>query len=75
MFDLDGEIKKDYQINGTVKKAKFNIFNQAEIENLNLSFDISKNQLTLRKVETKINNIKLKSPLIIVEENNNQIFY
>ena len=25
-FDLDGEIKKDYQINGTIKKAKFNIF-------------------------------------------------
>ncbi len=73
-FDLDGEIKKDYQINGTVKKAKFNIFNQAEIENLNLSFDISKNQLTLRKVETKINNIKLKSSLIKVEEKNNRFF-
>ena len=50
-FDLDGEIKKDYQIKGTVKKAKFDIFNQAEIENLNLSFDISKNQLTLRKID------------------------
>lgn len=73
-FDLDGEIKKDYQINGTVKKAKFNIFNQAEIENLNLSFDISKNQLTLRKVETKINDIKLKSSLIKVEEKKNRFF-
>ena len=73
-FDLDGEIKKDYQINGTIKKAKFNIFNQAEIENLDLSFDISKNQLTLRKVETKINNIKLKSSLIKVEEKKNQFF-
>ena len=28
---------------------KFNIFNQVEIENLNLLFDISKNQLKLRK--------------------------
>jgi hypothetical protein len=73
-FDLDGEIKKDYQINGTVKKAKFDIFNQAEIENLNLSFDISKNQLTLRKIETKFNNIKLKSPLIKVKEKKNRFF-
>ena len=73
-FDLDGEIKKDYQINGTLKKAKFDIFNQVEIENLNLSFDISKNQLTLGKIETKINNIKLKSPLIKVEEKNNIFF-
>ena len=73
-FDLDGKIKKDYQINGAVKKAKFNIFNQVEIENLNLSFDISKNQLTLRKVETELNNIKLKSSLIKIEEKKNIFF-
>ena len=73
-FDLDGEIKKDYQINGTIKKAKFNIFKKAEIENLDLSFDINKNQLTLRKAETKINNIKLKSSLIKVEKKKNQFF-
>ena len=59
-FDLDGEIKKNYQINGIVKKAKFNIFNQVEIENLNLLFDISKNQLTLKKLETDLNNIRFK---------------
>ncbi len=73
-FDSDGEIKKDYQINGTVKKAKFNIFNQAEIENLNLSFDISKDQLTLRKVETDLNNIRLRSSLIQIEEKKNIFF-
>jgi len=73
-FDLDGEIKNNYQINGTVKKAKFNIFNKAEIENLNLSFNVSKNQLTLRKIETKLNGIKLKSPLIKIEEKKNIFF-
>ena len=67
-FDLDGEIKKNYQINGSIKKAKFNIFNQVKIENLNLSFDISKNQLTLRKIETDLNSIKLKSPLIKIKK-------
>ena len=45
-----------------------------KIENLNLSFDISKNQLILRKIETKINNIKLKSPLIKVKEKKNRFF-
>jgi len=73
-FDLDGEIKNNYQINGGIKKAKFNIFNQVEIENLNLSFDISKNQLTLRKIETDFNSIKLKSPLIKIEEKKNIFF-
>ena len=73
-FELDGEIKNDYQINGAVKEAKFNIFNQVEIENLDLSFDISKNQLTLRKVETDLNNIRLRSPLIQIEEKKNIFF-
>ena len=73
-FELDGEIKNDYQINGAVKEAKFNIFNQVEIESLNLLFDISKNQLTLRKVETDLNNIRLRSPLIQIEEKKNIFF-
>jgi len=73
-FDLNGKIKNNYQINGIVKKAKFNIFNQAEIENFKLLFDISKNQLTLRKIETDLNGIKLKSPLIKIEEKKNIFF-
>ncbi|MDC0456133.1 hypothetical protein OAL63_04485, partial [Candidatus Pelagibacter sp.] len=73
-FDLDGEIKNNYQINGTVKKAKFNIFNQVKIDNLNLSFNISNNQLTLKKIETNFNSIKLKSPLIKIEKKKNLFF-
>ena len=73
-FDLDGEIKKNYQINGTVKKAKFNIFNQVKIDNLNLSFNISNNQLTLRKIETNFNSVKLKSPLIKIEKKKDIFF-
>jgi len=74
MFDLDGEIKNNYQINGAVKKARFNIFNQAEIDNLNLLFNISNNQITLSKIETDLNSIKLKSPLIKIEEKKNIFF-
>jgi len=73
-FDLNGEIKKNYQINGTINKAKFNIFNQVEIDNLNLSFNISNNQLTLSKIETDLNSVKLKSPLIKIEEKKNIFF-
>ncbi len=73
-FDLDGEIKNNYQITGTVKKAKFNIFNKVEIDNLNLSFNISNNQLTLKKIETNLNSIKLKSPLIKIEKKKDIFF-
>ena len=73
-FDLNREIKKNYQINGTIKKAKFNIFNQVKIDNLNLSFNINNNQLTLSKIETNLNSAKLKSPLIKIEEKKNIFF-
>ena len=73
-FDLDGKIKKNYQINGTVKKVKFNIFNQVKIDNLKLSFNISNNQLTLRKIETNFNSVKLKSPLIKIEKKKDIFF-
>ena len=73
-FDLDGEIKNNYQITGIVKKAKFNIFNKLEIDDLNLSFNISNNQLTLKKIETNLNSIKLKSPLIKIEKKKDIFF-
>ena len=73
-FDLDGEIKNNYQITGTVKKAKFNIFNKVEIDDLNLLFNISNNQLTLKKIETNLNSIKLKSPLIKIEKKKDIFF-
>ncbi|MDA8833992.1 hypothetical protein N9N30_00295 [Candidatus Pelagibacter bacterium] len=73
-FDLDGEIKNNYQIAGTVKKAKFNIFNKVEIDDLNLSFNISNNQVTLKKIETNLNSIKLKSPLIKIEKKKDIFF-
>ncbi|MDA8932651.1 hypothetical protein N9H11_00625 [Candidatus Pelagibacter ubique] len=73
-FDLDGEIKNNYQITGNVKKAKFNIFNKLEIDDLNLLFNISNNQLTLKKIETNLNSIKLKSPLIKIEKKKDIFF-
>jgi hypothetical protein len=73
-FGLDGEIKKNYQINGTIKKAKFNFFNQVKIDNLNFLFSINNNQLTLRKIETNFNSIKLKSPLIKIEKKKDKFF-
>jgi hypothetical protein len=73
-FDLDGEIKNNYQITGNVKKAKFNIFNKVEIDDLNLLFNISNNQLTLKKIETNLNSIKLKSPLIKIEKKKDIFF-
>ncbi|MDB9827299.1 hypothetical protein OAC14_03070, partial [Candidatus Pelagibacter sp.] len=73
-FDLDGRIKNNYQINGTIKKAKLNIFNQVKIDNLNLSFNINNNQLILRKIETNLNSVNLRSPIIKIEKKKDIFF-
>ncbi|WP_415321351.1 hypothetical protein ABXT63_01895 [Candidatus Pelagibacter sp. Uisw_092] len=73
-FDTDGKIENNFLIKGVVKKAKFNILNQAEIKDLNLSFDITKNQFMLSEIETKLNNIKITSPLIRIKEKKNLFF-
>ena len=71
-FDEMGKIKKDYQINGSVKKARFNILNKFKLKNLNFDFDIGKNNHTLKQINTELNNIKITSPLIEIKK---KIFY
>ena len=41
-FDENGKIKKNYKIEGSVKKAKLNILNKIKLNNLNFNFDIDK---------------------------------
>ena len=67
-FDNTGKIKQDYQINGFIKKGDFNFLNQLKIKNLNFDFDISKNQYTLTRIKTELNNIELSSQLIQVNK-------
>ena len=69
-FDEMGKIKKDYQINGSVKKARFNILNKFKLKNLNFDFDIGKNNHTLKQINTELNNIKITSPLIEIKKKN-----
>ena len=73
-FDNEGNIKKDYQINGFIKNGNLNFLNQLKANNLNLNFDISKNRYSLTKLNVKINDVKLSSPLIEINEKKD-LFY
>ena len=73
-FDDKGNIKKDYQIEGSVKEAKLNILNQFKLQNLNLDFDINNNSIILKKIEMKLNDIAITSPKIKIEEKENLFF-
>ena len=73
-FDENGKIKKNYKIKGSIKKAKLNILNQFKLQNLNFNFDIDENNYLLKQIDTKLNGIKITSPLIEIKEKKNSFF-
>ena len=73
-FDEIGRIKDDYQIVGSIKKTKFNIFNQYKLKNFNLDFKIQKDNYLLKQIDTEINNIKITSELINIIKDKNLFF-
>ena len=73
-FDEKGNIKEDYKISGSIKKVKINILNQVKLQNLNLNFNLNKSTYSLKRIDMKVNNIKITSPLIEIEKNKNSFF-
>ena len=73
-FDKNGNIKKNYEIKGYVKKAKLNILNQLKIQNLNFNFGINKNIYSLKQIDLNFKNIILKSPLIEIKKEKDLFF-
>ena len=73
-FDENGKIKKNYKIKGSIKKAKLNILNQFKLQSLNFNFDIDENNYLFKQIDTKLNGIKITSPLIEIKEKKNSFF-
>jgi hypothetical protein len=73
-FDESGKIKENYKIEGFVKKAKVDILNQFKLQNLNFSFNFNKNIYSLKKIDMKINDIDITSPLIEITKKKNSFF-
>ena len=73
-FDKSGKLKENYKIEGSVKKARLNILNQHKLKNLNFNFNVKKDSYFLKKIDTKINNIKITFPLIEITKNKNLFF-
>ena len=73
-FDKNGNIRKNYKIEGSVKKAKLNILNQGRLQNLNFDFDVDKSIYSLRLINMELNNITVTSPLIKIEKNKESYF-
>ena len=73
-FDENGNIKKDYQITGSIKNAQLNFLNKIKAKNLSLEFDIKKNKYFLKKIKSEINKIELSSQSIEINKNKDIFF-
>ena len=73
-FDKNGNIKEDYKIEGSVKKVKLNMLDQANLQNLNFNFHVDKNIYSLKEINMQLNNIKITSPLIEIKKKKNLFF-
>ena len=73
-FDEKGKVKENYRIEGSIKRAKLNIINQFKLKNLNFDFDINQNNYSLKKLDTKFDNIEITSPLIEIKHKKNSFF-
>ena len=73
-FDKNGNIKEDYKIEGSVKKVKLNLLDQANLQNLNFNFHVDKNIYSLKEINMQLNNIKITSPLIEIKKKKNLFF-
>ena len=71
-FDENGNVKNDYQIVGFIKGVKLNFFNKIKANNMSLEFDIQKRKYSLTKIEGDINEVKLSSPLIKINQKKDQ---
>jgi hypothetical protein len=67
-FDNKGKIKENYQIEGYIKNTRFDLLNEFSVKNLNLSFNIAKNEYSLSEIDALLNDIKIQSPLIEIKE-------
>ena len=73
-FDEKGKIKENYEIEGSVKKAKLDILNKFKLQDLNLDFSLKKNTYSLTQIDMRLNNIKVASSLIEVKKKINLFF-
>ena len=73
-FDKNGKIKKNFKIEGSIKKAELNILNKVKLNNLNFNFDIDKSIYSLKQIDTKINDVKVISPLIEIKKKKKSFF-
>ncbi len=73
-FDDEGQIKDDFIISGIIKDAKISSLSNYNLEKLNFTFDLNKEQIKLGEINFKLNELKFKSEEITALKKDKNFF-
>ncbi len=70
-IDENGKIKNDYEIVGLIKDASFNFLNKANFKNINLNFNIQKDNYLFNEINFKAEQVNFTSKKLIIKKKKN----
>ncbi len=77
IFDLNlnlnekGEVNNNYELNGSLKNAKINFFNDNIFEAINFNFNLNNDNYLFKDIKFKTNKVKFTSELLNIKKKEN----
>ncbi len=72
-FDEEGNIKKNYNVNGFIKNTKLNFISDYDFDKINFIFNYKNDNLTLEDVKFQLNNLDFSSKKITLKNSGKKI--
>ncbi len=73
-FDLNGNIKNNYEINGIVKDVELNVLKKYNLQKLDFIFDYSRNNFLAKDLNFKFDKIGFFSEKVSIKKKNDNFF-
>ena len=74
-LDENGNVKSNYRLNGVLKNGSIKLFNKGNLKNINLNFDLKKNNLSFQKTNFTYKNINFNSELLKISKKQNKFLF
>ncbi len=73
-FDLNGNIKNNYEINGFVKDVELNLLKKYNLQKIDFIFDFSRNNFFIKDLNFKFDKIRFFSEKVSIKKKNDDFF-
>ena len=73
-FDSNGNIKRNYEINGIVKDVELNVLKKYNLQKLGFIFDYSRNNFLVKDLNFEFDKIGISSEKVSIKKKNDDFF-